>query len=185
MQSIHNVGLNVADSIKQNILQGKYIQLQTLLPPSGGYGGNVGHKTLDLNNMGEIMAKDTTKKFDSIEKWTVAMHIFASIFLAFHPNKAAELIKYIHIVRLGAARGSVIWYDYGVQYRLRKAMNPSTSWGKWIQNCGSHTCPQGSLNHQQSPQGQSVLTIITRACAQKPNASICTCALDVGVHPPN
>ena len=130
MQSIHNVGLHVSDSIKQNILQGKYIELQTLLPPTGVYGGNVGHKKLVLNNMGEIVAKDTTKKIDSIEKWTDAMHIFASIHLAFHPHKAAELIKYIHTVRLGAARGAVSWYDYDVQYRLRKAMNPSTSWGE-------------------------------------------------------
>ena len=67
MQSIHNVGLHVADSIKQNILQGKYIETQTLLPPTGGYGGNIGHKKLVLNNMGEIMVKYNIKTIGSIE----------------------------------------------------------------------------------------------------------------------
>ena len=62
-------------------------------PPTGGYGGNVGHKNFVLNNMAEIMAKDTTKKIDSVEKLTDAMYIFASIFLTFHSNKASVLIK--------------------------------------------------------------------------------------------
>ena len=60
------------------------------------------------------------------------MHIFASIYmyLAFHPSKAVELIKYIHTVHLESARGAVNLFDYNVQYKLRKAMNPSTFWGE-------------------------------------------------------
>ena len=67
MQFIHNVGLHVGDSIKQNILQGKYIELQTLLPPTGSYGRNIGHKKLVFNNMREIMVKDNIKTISSIE----------------------------------------------------------------------------------------------------------------------
>ena len=91
------------------------------------------------------------------------MNIFASIYLVIHLTKAAELLKYKHTVRVESCK---------------------VLGGKQIQNCGSYTCPQGSLNHHQSPQAQSVLTIITKACAQKPNASIYTCALAVGVYTP-
>lgn len=40
---------------------------------------------------------------DSIEKWTDSLHIFVCIYLTANPSKCAELLKYIHIVKLGAA----------------------------------------------------------------------------------
>lgn len=38
IQSVHNLGMHVSDSIKQNIIQGRFIELHTLLPPSGARG---------------------------------------------------------------------------------------------------------------------------------------------------
>lgn len=80
------------------------------------------------------------------------MHIFASIYLSAHPSKSAELLKYIHTVRLGVARGSTGWYDYDTQYRLRKALNPTSSWGEvdaelWLLYMSSKL-----VNHHQSTQ---------------------------------
>ena len=36
MLSIHNVGLHVAESLKQNISRGKYINISKVLQPTGG-----------------------------------------------------------------------------------------------------------------------------------------------------
>ena len=57
------------------------------------------------------------------------MLIFAAIYLQAHPAKTIELIKYIQTVRMGANRGYQWWYDYDIQFRLRKAINSSGSWG--------------------------------------------------------
>lgn len=84
VQSVHNLGMHVSDSIKQNIIQGRFIELHTLLPPSGGQGATPSHKKLLINSVGEIITKENVKKVDSIEKWTDAMHIFASIYLSAH-----------------------------------------------------------------------------------------------------
>ena len=64
------------------------------------------------------------------------MLIFAAIYLQAHPAKTIELIKKIQTVRMGANRGYQWWYDYDIQFRLRKAINPSGSWGTLTQNCG-------------------------------------------------
>lgn len=107
---------------------------------AGGQGATPSHKKLLINSVGEIITKENVKKVDSIEKWTDAMHIFASINLSAHPSKSAELLKYIHTVRLGVARGSTGWYDYDTQYILRKALNPTSSWGRLTQSCGFCIC---------------------------------------------
>lgn len=150
IQSVHKMGMHVSDSITQNIIQGRFIELHTLLPPSGGQGATPRHKKLLSYSVGEIISKENVKNVDSIEKWTDAMHIFAYLFA--HPSKSAELLKYIHTVRLGVARGSTGWYDYDTQYRLRKALNPTSSWGEvdaelWLLHMSSKL-----VNHHQSTQ---------------------------------
>lgn len=80
------------------------------------------------------------------------MHIFASIYLSAHLAKSAELLKYIHTARLGVARGSTGWYDYDTQYRLRKSLNPTSSWWEvdaelWLLYMSSKI-----VNHHQSAQ---------------------------------
>lgn len=46
IQSVHNLGMHVSDSFKQNIIQGRFIELHTLLPPSGGQGATPSHKKM-------------------------------------------------------------------------------------------------------------------------------------------
>ena len=46
------------------------------------------------------------------------------------PNKGMEFFKYLHTVRMAAFRGhSLGWVHYDEQYRLRKVLNPVSSWG--------------------------------------------------------
>lgn len=48
IQSVNYLGMHVSDSIKQNIIQGRFIELHTLLPPSGGQGATPSHKNFSL-----------------------------------------------------------------------------------------------------------------------------------------
>lgn len=53
------------------------------------------------------------------------MFIFAEINLG-------GLLKYMQCIWMGANRGAMGCKEYDVQYSLRKAQNPASSWGKWI-----------------------------------------------------
>lgn len=52
-----------------------------------------------------------------------------AIYGAIHPTKMIDLVKYIHTIRLGAARSKGLgWKKYDEQYRLRKTLAPESSW---------------------------------------------------------
>uniref|UniRef100_K1QF28 Uncharacterized protein n=1 Tax=Magallana gigas TaxID=29159 RepID=K1QF28_MAGGI len=69
--SVHNMlGMYVSNAIKQKIIERKYIDLASLLPPRPG--GD--EKKLIVNHMKEIISKEANpKKVDTIEQWTDLM----------------------------------------------------------------------------------------------------------------
>ena len=81
---------------------------------------------------GEIQTADkSTKKITSIEQWTDAFIVYASIYLAAHPAKTLDMLKYLNDVRLAASRsGDLGFRDYDQQFRLRMEHDPSLSWGE-------------------------------------------------------
>ena len=69
------------------------------------------------------------RRITSIATWTSAFFVFASIYLAAHPQRVQEILKYGYIVRSAAARYSG-WggRDYDIQFRLRQQLMPQRSW---------------------------------------------------------
>lgn len=119
---------NVTDAIKQKIINGEYIDLGQLLQRRTGPDKS---KCLTIED-GQLVVqqKQSILKINDINQWTDAFVIFSSIYSAAHPESVAGLFKYIHTVRLGAKRSAGLgWKFYDEQYRLKKASNPSTSWG--------------------------------------------------------
>ncbi len=54
-----------------------------------------------------------------------------SIFLTKHADRAAELLKYAEKIRLAAIQFSGFgWRAYDEQFRLRRAADPTSSWGQ-------------------------------------------------------
>lgn len=89
--------MNVSDSIKENIIQDRLIEFHTLLRPFWGQGGCTSHTKLLIISVGEVITIENVKNVDLIEKWTDAMHVFASIYLFAHASKSAKLLKYIQL----------------------------------------------------------------------------------------
>jgi hypothetical protein len=70
-----------------------------------------------------------SSKINSIEQWTTAFISFMSIFCTAHPNRFQELATYMLDGRLGAKRNPELgWKLYDEQLKLRKAVNPESSW---------------------------------------------------------
>jgi hypothetical protein len=70
------------------------------------------------------------KTISDLKTWLDAILIYTSIYIKTHPNSANGLLKYIYNVKLGAARcAGFSWINYDQQFRLKRARNPSLSWG--------------------------------------------------------
>ncbi|XP_056003510.1 uncharacterized protein LOC125663021 [Ostrea edulis] len=160
---INNIGMHVVQAIRQKIIEGRYIDLVSLLPPKAGGGGRERERErererkLVMNNLGEIVTRDSTpKRIESIEKWTDVMLNFAAIYLKEHPAKNIDLLKYIQTVRMGAGRGYKWWYEYDIQYRLRKVNDPGSSWGEvdselWLMYMTPSSVETHTLSLKQAP----------------------------------
>ena len=59
-----------------------------------------------------------------------AFHTFMTIFLAKHPHRSAELLKYCEVIRMASIQfPGLSWKHYDEQFRLRQEKNPMRSWG--------------------------------------------------------
>ena len=70
-----------------------------------------------------------TIKINTISAWTSAFLVCASLYLSYHPQRAQEILKYMHTVRSAAIRfGSCGWRQYDINFRMRQQHNPKNSW---------------------------------------------------------
>ena len=61
--------------------------------------------------------------------WTDAFINFIGVFCSVHKDRCSELLKHMYTIRLGANRSACHgWVHYDEHIRLRKTLNPSSSW---------------------------------------------------------
>lgn len=131
--SIHSdIGVNVSESIRLKITSGLYVDLAALIQPDH-MSESIDNK-LTVNQSGELVLRPLgqKKKILDIESWTDAFITYSSIYLAAHPEKNQDVLKYMNTIRTGAKRhGGMGWKSYDEQFRLRLASNQSyMSFGK-------------------------------------------------------
>ena len=119
------LGLHVCQTIKDKITQGIYLDIACLLDTTSSVNSP---GRLILNNSGNLcMAPESQRKIYSIEEWSDAFLVFASIYLSAHPTKTQEVLKYFSTIRLAAKRHmGAGWKSYDCQFRMRFASNPAT-----------------------------------------------------------
>ena len=121
------LGCNVAHNIKQKIIAGEYIDLATLLTNSQSTTIDT-HKIAFVQGDLIIQPKQQQQKNTTIELWTDAYLVFMNIYCMAHTDTFADMLKYMSVIRLGAKRSTVGWKLYDEQFRLRRAINPASSW---------------------------------------------------------
>ncbi|MEW8547292.1 MAG: hypothetical protein AB2693_27610 [Candidatus Thiodiazotropha sp.] len=126
-----SIFLHVPKSLQQQICKGEYINLALLLKGGMELKEFCSGGALKLNSEGgiEMKPKVCKEKIQSIEKWTDAFLIYASVYLTAHQDKTNEILHYIFLIREAALKqkGSFCWRDYDEQFRIRQANSPS-SW---------------------------------------------------------
>ena len=77
-----------------------------------------------------LQNKQPSKNINDINTLIDAFLIYSSIYVGAHPDSRQTILKYLYNVKLGAKRSTGLgWKDYDQQFRLKKAKDPSVSWG--------------------------------------------------------
>ncbi|XP_078502436.1 uncharacterized protein LOC144756516 [Lissotriton helveticus] len=98
----------------------------------------------------EVQAKEGSKEEEweltrrprvpvTMENWTSAFLIFASVYCQRYLDRAIALFKYMDIIRKAQMQfGGFAWLSYDEEFRARVSANPEKSWGEvdqelWVQ----------------------------------------------------
>ena len=124
------LGRNVSQSNKDNIMMGQYIDLALLLQNSNLIEASNQQKLSIVQGQLVIQQKQQPK-ITNIELWTDAFLIFLSIYCSAHVQKIQGLLKYMNTVRLGAKRCGTNHFgckQYDKQFKLNIADNLNANW---------------------------------------------------------
>ncbi|KAK3091282.1 hypothetical protein FSP39_018589 [Pinctada imbricata] len=125
-----DLGCHVSQSVKDKIWAKEYIDLVKVTKSENLNDIEKDQKFNIIDGQLVMQTKSSTKKITTIEAWTDAFLIFSSIYLSRHPVDMNGILKYIHTIRLGAARNPTgSWLEYDQQFRLKMSKNPNLDWG--------------------------------------------------------
>ena len=122
------LGLTIPDKIKSRIIADQYVEFFELLPSTTSV------QTPEVSiaftgSTASVTSNKASKKVYSIEQWTDAWLVFASIYLERHPDRAVELLRYAETIRDMSRWGpNLAWRFYDEQFRQTKACQP-IPWG--------------------------------------------------------
>lgn len=152
---VEDMSSHVPAQLCQKIWSHQYINIALLLKGNVELHDLCSGGILHITDKGQLETRprNIKDKVNSIEKWTDAFLIFASIYLKRYPNKLQEILQYLSIIREAASRSSpaLSWRTYDEQFRLRQA-SCVQPWGKlnsdlWLRVMTSNT----SLQDQPTP----------------------------------
>lgn len=125
------ISTNVPLKLKEKIWNGEFVDISLMLKSNHSL-NQESNLDGDLVVKGGVLSVVTKRpnSIRSIQVWTSAFMVYASVMLEKWPNKGSEFLKYMHIIRLAASRGcNQGWISYDEQFRLKKSRAPVTSWG--------------------------------------------------------
>ena len=148
------LGANLSDKNRIKIKMGQYVDLYQLLNPQQEQAQPV--MLSSINGAPAInIQQHQQKQVLTIEQWTNAMHVYATIYLQANPAEVAALLKYIDFIRKMASRtSSQAWRVYDEVFRRSKP-NTKYPWDKplWSEYVAAMTMPLVNSNkpHTNSP----------------------------------
>lgn len=102
----------------------------------------MGWGCLKLNADGaiEMKSKVCKEKIPSIEKWTDAFPVYMSIYLTAYPDKAAQLLHYMFVIKEASiCQKGFCWHDYDEQFRIARPVILHHC-QSLIMTCGGFAC---------------------------------------------
>ena len=86
------LGVHVPQATKEKIMQGQYVDLACLLQNANQ--NELPTSRLSVDSFGQLtLAPPVTRKIVSVEDWSDAFLVYASIYLGAHPDKTQSVLK--------------------------------------------------------------------------------------------
>ena len=130
------VGAHVDEITHQKIVTGKYVDFSKLIPRER-IETDPDNKPFQLFQKGGQTFFAPPKQgtaITSLARWDQAFRVYANIYTARFPQRAAELIEYSHTIHTIAA--SYVWenvYLYDIDFRTQMSNNPDRAWSVILQ----------------------------------------------------
>ena len=127
-----DISSHVPNQICQKIWAHEYINLNLLLKGNVELQDFCSGGVLHITDKGQVESrpKVVKEKITTIDQWTDAFLIFASIYLKKYPGKMQEILHYMSIIREAATHSfSLSWRTYDEHFCIRQASNVQ-SWAK-------------------------------------------------------
>ena len=150
-----NLTCHVDEKIRVLISEGKYVDLETLIPK------NIWHKDQDEPRMDLVshesgvrasfwipQTHEKDKKITNVRKWDQAFRVYAAIYCKSNPHRASEIWQYVNLINSAAA--SFVWDNVAhYDYKFRKLMSskPARSWAR------THTQLYTTIMHEHLGKG--------------------------------
>ena len=112
-------------------LNGEFMELSRLLPKNINLLGN-GDEPLTLtveNSVIKLSHSNKTTSITNIDEWTSAFSAYMSVIISSSPERAAELLEYMSLIRYAAKYHQGLgWCVYDIKFRQKAANNKSLKW---------------------------------------------------------
>eukprot|EP00057_Strongylocentrotus_purpuratus_P007296 XP_011661770.1 PREDICTED: uncharacterized protein LOC105437170 [Strongylocentrotus purpuratus] len=159
------LGSAVPRALRDRIWKGEFVDLGALLKNVPVPDGSAPMVIALSGSTLQVQPQRGVPRITSIEQWTSAFLVFASIYTEKHVVRALEMYKYMDTVRTAARFGGNGWHTYDLQFRLRQAREPTRSWAVidselWLMTATA-PCTQstpayyGNAFREGSPYGQT------------------------------
>ena len=136
-----HITCHVDTNLKAKIENGDFVELEKLLPKGKNKEG--GMELVNRNGSTFfIPAESNNLKINGVRRWEQAFRVYAALYSAANPHRAAEIWQYIYVINTAAASyqwENVSMYDY--TFRQLMAFNPGRSWAR-IYSQGWNLCMQ-------------------------------------------
>ena len=145
-----HVMCHVETGLKTKIENGEYMELEKLLPKNKQ---RTEGKMELINKNGAtffVPAETNAGKINGIRRWEQAFRVYAAIYSAANPHRAAEIWQYVYVINTAALSytwENVATYDY--TFRQLMAFNPGRSWSKTYTQ-GWNLCMRDPVNKLQN-----------------------------------
>ena len=143
------LGSTISRALQVKIWNSEYVEMGALLKNTTVSESNAPMVLALSGSTFQLQPQRNVPRITSIEQWTSAFLVYASVFVEKHLARASEMFKYMDIVRTAARFGGYGWRAYDVQFRLRQEREPTRSWAVvdmelWLMTAAAHYVPSPS-----------------------------------------
>ena len=137
--AVSPLGIHVPQAVRDKICQGLFVDFSLLYNDAAtaviarSREQQATNLTLAVEGGNVVLKKPGLhrKKIETFDMWQSAFNVFMSIYIARHPSRCLELLKYAELIRTASIQFPGFgWRAYDEQFRLRQEANPGRSWGE-------------------------------------------------------